>query len=156
MKKYALIILICICFALTFSSCTAKEQTVSFTQEVSEISSICVYNVQGSYDFENVGDLYDEDAPLHTIDKENYEEFLNAVGGLTFHKKLIPTSLIAGGTNIGYVIVISYENGGYDIISEHATVYCIVAEDGTTNNDIKFLSYAGDTTWEDFIKGYIA
>ena len=73
MKKYALIILICICFALTFSSCAAKEQTVSFTQEVSEISSICVYNVQGSYDFENVGDLYDEDAPLHTIDKENYD-----------------------------------------------------------------------------------
>lgn len=156
MKKYALVILICICFALTLSSCVAKEQTVSFTQEISEISSICVYNVQTSYDFENVGDLYDEDAPLHTIDKENYEEFLDAVGSLTFHKKLLPTSLIKGGANIGYVIVITYENDGYDIISEHATIHCTVSEDGTIDNDIEFLSYAGDTAWEDFIKSHIA
>lgn len=152
-KLFSLYLILAMAFSL--SSCRIKlDRDVKLTREAN-ITSIDVYNY--TEDFEgNATDLRELSTPVYTIPKARISEFASALEDVDFVETAwFPLHIdYAHIFSNGYVVVIEYDDGGYDLIAEHGTFIHRLNENDIYHNYTP-ADYRGDIPWNEFVESYI-
>lgn len=124
--------------------------------DVSEISSVEVYDLVTSYDgrfmgsYENINDMEEDLDPVDTLESERFSDFVSDLEGLTFtnHMVLVLAPMDPYYAYQGYTVKITYENGDYDILSSTCQLYQMEDDDDENNWS------CDEEQWNRFIKRY--
>ena len=153
--------IICICalmFIMFFlSACITVDVNFKLSQSKTNITSIDIYEVDSVYDHGNVHNLKEENQPIYTITSSKQEQFIKEIESLKYEKEIILFPIpMDGGLNLtGYAIVISYQNGGYDIIGDDGFFSYKLKENGEERYSYDYSNYCGDEPWDSVIWKYI-
>ena len=146
-------------FLLLFclSSCATVRKDVELSQDRTNVQSIEIYNPERAYYEGDIHSFLEENEPIAVLDSEHHTAFLDVLCTLDFEKEVV-FSLVPmdGGYDYGgYMIAITYSDGGYDIIAEGGSYYYSVGRDGQGWHKYDDSDYCGETPWTEFVEGYI-
>ena len=156
-KITALFVAFLLLFSLTGCVFIPSWKQVDVRYDTSEIVSVELYYLTGSYDGrfygleEDIDQMEEELDPIDALDAEQYEEFVKDLEGLTFTNHFFGI-LVAANDPVynyrGYTVKITYQNGDYDILSPTCQLY-EMGEDYNENN-----WNCDEDKWNRFIKDY--
>jgi hypothetical protein len=154
-KTIALLISFLLLFCL--SSCATVKKDVKFSQDRANVSSIEIYNPEKTYHAGDIHTFLEENEPIVILEPEQHSSFLDSLGSLTFEKEVVffPIPMDGGCDYDGYIIVVIYSDGGYDIIAARGLYSYAVSSDGKGRHKYDYSNYCGETPWAEFIEDYI-
>ena len=156
-KITALFVAFLLLFSLTGCVFIPSWKQVDMRYDTSEIVSVELYQLTGSYDGrfygseEDIDQMEEELDPIDALDAEQYEEFVKDLEGLTFTDHFFVILVAAMDPSYsyhGYTVKITYQNGDYDILSPTGQLY-EMGEDFNENN-----WNCDEDKWNRFIKDY--
>lgn len=106
---------------IVLSSCETKSVNYELSKDISIISKVSIYYVEEIYDEGNIHFLISENNPVYTLSKEQEDYFLVEICSLVFEREVVyfPIPMDGGCDIVGYVFIIIYEDGSYEMIAEN-------------------------------------
>ena len=150
------VIFLIIAMLLSLSACRVKLDRDVEISSNANITSIDVYNY--TEDFEgNATELRELSTPTYTVPAERISEVAKSIEDVDYEQiAWFPLPIdYAYVFSYGYVIVIEYDNGGYDIIAEHGTLMHRQDEDGNYHHSYTPADYRGDIPWSEFVESFV-
>ena len=156
-KITALFVAFLLIFSLTGCVFIPSWKQVDVRYDTSEIVSVELYHLTGSYDGrfygseEDIDQMEEELDPIDTLDAEQFSDFVSDLEGLTFTNHFFGILVAANDSSYscyGYTVKITYQNGDYDILSPTGQFY-EMGEDFNENN-----WNCDEDKWNRFIKDY--
>ena len=158
-KITALFVAFLLIFSLTGCVFIPSWKQVDVRYETSEIVSVELYYLTGSYGGrfygleEDIDQMEEELDPIDALDAEQYEEFVKDLEGMTFTNHFFGI-LVAANDPVynyrGYTVKITYQNGDYDILSPTCQLY----EMGEDFNEKNWN--CDEEKWNNFIESYFS
>lgn len=158
-KIIALFVAFLLIFSMTGCVFIPSWKQVDVRYDTSEIVSVELYQLTGSYDGrfygleEDIDQMEEELDPIDALDAEQYEEFVKDLEGLTFTDHFFVILVAAMDPSYsyhGYTVKITYRNGDYDIISCSSQLY-----DEAENYDENTWN-CDEEKWNNFIESYFS
>ncbi|MBQ9806867.1 MAG: hypothetical protein IJW49_10245 [Clostridia bacterium] len=156
MKK-ATILLIGLLLLFCLSSCATVKKEAALSQARTNIQSIEIYNPEHAYYEGDIHAFPEKNEPIAVLQTEKFTAFLDTLCTLEFEEEKVffPISMDGGYDYDGYIVVIMYSDGGYDIFAEGGLYSYAVSSDGQGRHKYDHSDYCGDVAWNDFIEEYI-
>ena len=157
MKK-AFLLFVCIVLMFSLSSCATIEKDFELSQECENIQSIEIYNSERFYYERDIHWFRGENTPIALLSEEEYSAFLDSIAKIKFEKEIVffPIPMDGGCDYQGYIVIIAYADGGYDVISEGGQYSYAIGKDGQGRHTYDYANYCGNEPWADFIEKYIS
>ena len=155
MKKLAIILVILV-MLFCLSSCVTVQTQVELSQDRANIKSVEIFNSERAYDVENIDNFLEENKPVAVLEWENINSFLDALCSLEFSKEVVlfPMPMDGGYDYQGYIVAITYLDGGYDIFAEEGLFSYSIGKKGQGLYKYDHSNYCGEVLWSDFIQEY--
>ena len=156
MKKLFLL-LVSIILISGLSACATMTKDFELTQNRENVQSVEIYNSEQAYYEGDIHQFRDENEPIVLLSGEENSTFLDGVGSLKFEEEKVffPIPMDSGYDYQGYIVVIVYTDGGYDLLSENGQYFYSIEKDGQGRHKYDHSDYCGDESWSDFIGRYI-
>ena len=140
-----------------FSSCVNIKKDLALSQDRANVQSIEIYKPERVYYEEDIHTFLEENEPISVLEAQNHTSFLDSLYELEFEKEIVlfPIPMDGGSDYYGYVIAITYSDGGYDIIADGGSYSYAVGRDGQGRHKYDYSNYCGETPWAEFIEEYI-
>ena len=156
MKK-AIFLFVSVMLLFTLSACATITKDFELSQKRENVQSIEIYHSEQAYYEGDIHQFRDENEPIALLSDEKRSAFLDEVGKLKFEEEkvffLIPMD---GGYDYqGYITVIVYADGGYDILSANGQYFYSIGKDGQEHHKYDHCDYCGDDSWPEFVEKYI-
>ena len=158
-KITALFVAFLLIFSLTGCVFIPSWKQVDVRYDTSEIVSVELYQLTGSYDGrfygleEDIDQMEEELDPIDALDAEQFSDFVSDLEGLTFTNHFFGI-LVAANDPVynyrGYTVKITYQNGDYDILSPTCQLY----EMGEDFNEKNWN--CDEEKWNNFIESYFS
>jgi len=157
MKK-AVCVFVSVILAFSLSACVTITKDIDFLQERENIRSIEIYNSELAYSERNIHFFRNENEPIALLSDEAINEFLDDVEKMSFEevKLLFPIPMDGGCDYQGYIVIIVYTDGSYDILAQNGQYSCAMTANGEPKyHRYDYSDYCGDKPWPDLIEKYI-
>lgn len=141
---------------VSLSSCVIKtDKAIELCGYVTDITSIDIYFTDEEYS-KPIDTIREDSTPLYTIKKEDEGAFIDRILSLEYEKDVVflPITYAHVYSN-GYIIVINYSSGNFDLIAESGLLSCVIESDGSESYSYDNSSYCGECSWSSFIEEYI-
>ncbi len=154
-KTFLLLVSVILIFSL--SACATITKDFEFSQKRENVQSIEIYNSEQAYYEGDIHQFRDENEPIVLLSDEESSAFLDAVEKLKFEEEKVffPIPMDGGYDYQGYIVIIVYTDGGYDIISESGQYFYSIGKDGQGRHKYDHSDYCGDDSWSEFVKKHI-
>ena len=141
----------------SLSSCANVKNEVELSQDRTHVESIEIYNSERAYYEGDIHIFLEENEPVAVLESENFTAFLDALCDLEFEEEIVlfPIPMEGGCDDQGYIVVIVYSDGGYDIFAEGGLYSYAVSNDGQGRHKYDHSDYCGDVAWNDFVEEFI-
>ena len=142
---------------LHLCACATVEQSFAFSQQRENIKSIEIYAPAQPYTEGNIHLLKEENQPVAVLDGDALSDCLDSIEQLTFKKEKVffPIPMDGGCDYQGYVLMIVYQDSGYDLIAEGGFYSYAVGNDGQGRHKYDPSDYCGEVAWSDLVEKYI-
>lgn len=155
MKK-TLVLFASFLFLVCLSGCVTVNSYYKLS-DIREIHSVEIYDPEKRYYEGNIHDFLDENEPILTIPAEDCADFLNAIEKLEFTQEvlLIPIPMDGGYDYSGYILVVFYSDGSYDLIADGGMYLFRLSPEGERSAKFDYSDYCGEEKWSDFVERYM-
>ena len=156
MKKTILLLTILLLISC-LSSCTTVKKDVNLSQDRADVKTIEIYHSESAYYEGDIHTFLDENEPIVILEPAQHSRFLDALCTLSFEEEAVffPIPMDGGYDYEGYIVVVIYSDGGYDIVAERGLYSYAIGNDGQGRHKYDHSDYCGETPWEEFIEEYI-
>lgn len=156
MKKICSIVIILV-LIISLSACATIHKDLELSQNTDNVQVVEIYNPDHAYYEGDIHLFLEENAPVSVLEEEVLSAFVDELAVLKFkeEKVFFPIPMDGGYNYEGYIIVVVYSDGGYDIIAKGGLYSYAVGKDGQGKYKYEHSDYCGETPWEDFIEKYI-
>ena len=148
--KFIAVIVFCLLLMCTYG-CVTFNKKFEAADILEEISYIEVYFIESSYDT-YVEDIPDFVQPIKLIEENLYAEVIRDLESLDYKDTIILFAANDPNFNLyGFIIIITYNSGVYQLVSNSGTVY-------TYNNEGFVECFHGaveDDVWNEIIIKYL-
>ena len=154
MKK-AFFSFVCMVLMLNLCACATVRKDFELSQERESVKDIEIYKSEQLYDEGDIHLFRSENKPIAIVE-EAISDCLNSIEQLTFEKEKVffPIPMDGGYHYQGYMMIIVYEDGGYDIISDGGLYSYAIDKDGQGKHKYDYANYCGELVWKDFVEKY--
>ena len=92
------------------------------------------------------------------VSEEEYSAFLGTIEKIRFEKEILffPISMDGGCDYQGYLVIVAYADGGYDVISEGGQYSYAIGKDGQGRHAYDHAEDGGNEPGADLIEKYIS
>ncbi len=147
---------ICLICGFSFTSCATVNVNIDFSNNISEIESVEIYNLEKQYTTQaEARRLREENEPVYILENEQIESFVCEISSLDFSEERIyfPAPVDWVHLYSGYVVSVVYNDGSYDIVAANGQLS--FENKGNGKYGYGHADYCGEEPWDDIIKGYI-
>lgn len=154
-KTFLLLVSVILMFSL--SACATVTKEFEFSQKRENVQSIEIYNSEEAYYEGDIHQFRDENEPIVLLSDEESSAFLDAFEKLKFEEEKVffPIPMDGGHDYQGYIVIIVYADGGYDIVSEGGQYSYAIGKDGQGRHKYSHADYYGDDSWSELVEKYI-
>lgn len=156
MKKVYLLV-ISILLMLSFCACTMVQENFKFSQQHDNVKVIEIYNSEKLYDEGNISSFKKENEPIAILETDALSDCLNSIEQLKFEEEKVffPIPMDGGYQYQGYILIIVYTNGGYDLIASNGQYSYAIGKDGQGKHTYKHADYCGELEWDEFVEKFL-
>lgn len=151
--------LLCVCVVLIFnlSACAKIATNFELSQAEENVQWIEIYNSEQAYSERDITQFRDENSPVAMLEGELLDDCLHALEQLKFEEEKVffPIPMDGGYDYQGYIMVIVYEDGGYDVVAECGQYAYAVGKDGQGCHKYDHADYGGEKSWTAFVEPYL-
>ncbi len=157
MKRFSRSTVFALVLAMIFSlsSCRVKLNREVDINDDANITSIDIYTYTADFEA-NATELRELSTPVYSVTEDRIQDFADVLEDLEYKEVVwFPFHMdYAYVFSNGYVVVVEYDNGGYDLVAGHGIFIHGVNENGIYHNYTP-ADYCGDIPWNQLIESYM-
>ncbi len=151
MKK-AFLLFTSIILLFNLCACATIKKDFEFSQKRANIQSIEIYDSKQTYTEADIHKFRENNKPIKVLVAQEQKDFLKVIEEFEFEKEVVlfPIPMDGGYYYAGYMIVIVYKDGSYDIIAE----YGLYSYGSGDKHKYDHSNYCGKTPWDHIFEEY--
>ena len=156
MKKVCFLV-ISIFLTLSLSACITVQQNFDFSQQRDNVKAIEIYNSEKLYDESDISSFKKENEPIAILETDELSGCLNSIEQLKFveEKVFFPIPMDGGYYYQGYILIIVYKDGGYDLIAADGQYSYAIGKNEQGRHKYEHANYYGDIAWDEFVENFL-
>ena len=154
--KRVLVLFTGIMFLFCLSGCVTVNKNYRLSN-VREVESVEIYDTEKRYYEGDVHGFREENEPILTIPAEDCTESLKEIDELEYKAEevLFPMPMDGGCDYQGYILIVVYTDGSYDLLADGGMYLLRVGDEGERSAKFDHSDYCGEEEWSDFVKRHI-
>ena len=142
---------------MSLCACTMVQHNFSFSQQRDNIKSVEIYNSDKLYYEGDVSSFKKENEPIAVLETEALSDCINSIEQLKFEEEKVffPIPMDGGYHYQGYILIIVYIDGGYDLIASGGQYSYFIGKDGQGKHNYEHFDYCGEIAWDEFVEKFL-